>query len=393
MVVKLLPGAQIMHKLLTKLPFQTTIRILILALLLRLIAPAPPRALLEAQQTVETQQPHVCVHTRLMEEVDEWKIQHTLQLVREMGAPTIVEFFPWAYIEPNEDNYHWQAADRIIRHARNQGVRIIARMGLVPGWARPNDGERQTTLNELPPASYDDFAEFVAAFAARYTDTIHHLIIWNEPNLSFEWGFRPVDPVEYVNMLGVVYTAVKDAAPNVQVLAAPLAPTLEPPGSAAGLDDLLYLDGMYAAGVADVSDGIAMHTYGFTSPPDEAPSPDRLNYRRAELHRAIMERYGDDSPVYITETGWNDHPRWTKAVTPARRIAYTLDALAFAETRWAWVEVICLWVMRFPAPTGSYPDDFTLVTPEFQLKPIYYAVQSYARGGTSGGDLWLPPPG
>jgi hypothetical protein len=374
-------------------PLQLAVHILIFVLLLRLIAPAPPHALLEAPQTVTTQQPHVCVHTRLMEEVDAWKIQRTLQLVREMGAPTIIEFFPWAYLEPAEDEYHWEATDRIVRHARNQGIRIIARMGLVPGWARPSDGDRQTTLNELPPTSYDDFAQFVVAFATRYADTIHHLIIWNEPNLSFEWGFRPVDPAEYVRMLGMVYAAVKVVAPDVQVLAAPLAPTLEPPGSAAGLDDLFYLEAMYEAGVTNVSDGIAMHTYGFTSAPDEAPAPDRLNYRRAELHRAIMQRYGDNSPVYITETGWNDHPRWTKAVTPARRIAYTLEGLAFAEDRWAWAEVICLWVMRFPAPTGSYPDDFTLVTPEFQPKPIYYAVQSYARGGSQGGVLWLPPPG
>jgi hypothetical protein len=342
---------------------------------------------------VETQQPHLCVHTRLMEEVDEWKVQRTLELVREMGSPTIVEFFPWAYMEPVRGVYDWESADRIVKHAQNQGIRIIARMGLVPAWARPDEDEQRSTLNALPQESFPAFAAFVAAFAARYAGQVDRLIIWNEPNLSFEWGYRPVNAAEYVDMLRVVYGAAHAANRAVVILAAPLAPTLEPPGSSAGLDDLLYLEALYEAGLADVSDAIAVHTYGFTAPADEPPAPDVLNFRRAELLRAIMTRSGDsDAPVYITETGWNDHPRWTKAVTPSQRIAYTLDSLAYTQREWPWVETLCIWVMRFPAPTYSYPDDFTLVTPDFQLKPIYYALQAYARGWSTGDPLWLPPP-
>jgi hypothetical protein len=49
-------------------------------------------------------------------------------------------------------------------------------------------------------------------------------------------------------------------------------------------------------------------------------------------------------------------------------------------------------VLRYPRPTGRYPDSFTLITPEFQLKPIYYAMQAYARGWETSEDLWLPAP-
>ncbi|MCC6611982.1 MAG: beta-galactosidase [Anaerolineae bacterium] len=370
------------------------VRVGVAVALLQLIAPAPPRAVLEPPQTVQTQDAQLCVHTRLMEEVDEWKIQRTLQIVREMGAPTIVEFFPWAYIEPGEDDYHWAAVDRIVRHAQNQGIRIIARLGLVPAWARPNEDERPTTLNELPVESFPDFAEFVARFAERYAGQIDHLIIWNEPNLSFEWGYRPVDPAAYIDLLRVVYEAAHRANPGVTILSAPLAPTLEPAGSPNGMSDLLYFEAMYEAGLADVSDAIAIHPYGFTSPPEAAPGFDALNFRRAELLHDIMLRYGDaDKPVYITETGWNDHPRWASAVTPSLRIAYTLDALDYTQREWPWLQSLCLWVMRFPAPTNSYPDGFTLVTPDFQPKPIYDAVQAYARGWSPGGALWLSPPG
>ena len=353
-----------------------------------------PRAPLGPQQTVQTAHPQVCVHTRLIDEVWEWKIQRSLQLVREMGADTIVEFFPWAYIENVENQYDWEPADRIIRHARNQGLRVIARMGLVPEWARKTDDDtQQTTLNYLPDDSFDDFAGFVADFAARYAGVIDQIIIWNEPNLSFEWGYRPVDPAAYVRLLEAVNAPVHAANPDVTILAAGLAPTLEPAGSPNGLNDLLYLKAIYEAGASQYFDALSIHTYGFAEPPAASPAFDDLNFRRAELLHDIMKQFGDESkPVYITETGWNDNPRWTKAVRPATRISHTLEALEYAEENWPWLEKMCLWAFRYPAPTFNYPDNFTFVTPDFQIKPIYYAVQDYALGRERGKSLWLPAP-
>jgi hypothetical protein len=213
------------------------------------IPPGPPR-------TVATLNPLVGVHTRLTDEVEEWKIQRTLQMVREMGAPWIVEFFPWPYIEPAEGVFVWEHSDLVIQHAVNQGLTVIARLGWTPAWARP----RETTLTYLDSDHYEAFAGFAAAFAARYRGSVRHIIVWNEPNLSFEWGYRPVDPAEYVELLRVVSSHVRAANPEVNVLAGALAPTLEPEGSAEGLSDLIYLERMYQAGAAPYFDALAVHT-------------------------------------------------------------------------------------------------------------------------------------
>ncbi len=360
------------------------------------LTPAPPRAPLDAQQSVQTEHPIVCVHTRLIDEVYEWKIQRSLQMVREMGADTIVEFFPWAYAEPEKGQYSWDSFDRIVKHARNQGLRIIARMGLVPLWARkdPIGNQTNTTLNTLPDYSYDDFADFVATFAARYMGVIDQIIIWNEPNLAFEWGYRQVIPADYAHLLKTVYAPAHAANPNVVILAAPLAPTLEPPGSPNGLDDLLYLQGLYDAGAAPYFDALAMHTYGFTYPPEARPDAATLNFRRAELLHDVMVENGDaDKSVYITESGWNDNPRWTLAVRPSQRVSYTVNGFIYAEQNWPWLKKLCVWALRYPANTRSYPDNFTLITPDFEPKPIYNAIQAYARGWQKSEDLWLPAPG
>lgn len=354
------------------------LRLLCLAFILSLIQPPPILITPGPPQTVQTHHPIVGVHTRLTDEVEEWKIQRTLQLVRQMGAPWIVEFFPWAYYQAEDGGIAWQHPDLVVNHAAAQGLTVIARIGTTPGWARPPD----TPLNYLDADSYEAFAAFTAAFVARYQGKVPYIIIGNEPNLSYEWGYRVTTPQDYVDLLKVVYPAVKAAYPDVTVLAGALAPTLEPAGSPWGMNDLRYLEGMYAAGAADYFDGLAVHTYGFTFPPEAEPGEGVLNFRRVELLRQVMVAHGDtDTPMYITETGWNDHPRWTRAVRPGQRIQYTLDALRYAEANWPYVKVVAIWAFRYPAPTRSYMDYFTLVTPEFVTKPVYEAIRAYTRMG------------
>jgi len=354
------------------------LRALLLIILLRLLQPAPILITAGSPQTVITQHPAVGVHTRLSDEVEEWKIQRSLQLVREMGAPWIIEFFPWAYYQAADGDIAWEHPDQVISHARAQGLTIIARLGLTPDWARPPD----TPLTYLDEEAYDDFAVFAAAFAEHYRDQVDYLIIGNEPNLSYEWGYRATTPQDYVNLLKVVYPAVKGVNPDVQVLAGALAPTLEPEGSPWGMSDLAYLNGMYEAGAADYFDGLAVHAYGLTFPTESEPDPEILNLRRVELVRQIMLTQGDgDKSIFITETGWNDHPRWTMAVNPGQRIEYTLEALRYAEENWPFVKVIAIWAFRYPAPTKSYMDYFTLVTPEFVTKPLYDAIKFYTENG------------
>jgi hypothetical protein len=315
-------------------------RLCLVVLVLRDLTPASPQVTLDPPQTVDTNHPVVCTHTRLTDEVEEWKIQRNMRLVREMGAATIVEFFPWPYVEYERGEYDWTHPDRIMRHAQNQGISVIARLGLVPTWARPPVNEKVTTLTYLEEDYFDEFAEFVGAFADRYgSSQLAGIIIWNEPNLSFEWGGRLVNPEAYTELLRLSYEAAHAAVTDIIILGGALAPTVEPEGSASGLNDIRFLERMYAAGAGEYFDALAAHAYGFRNPPQADPDPDTINFRRIELLREIMERFGDgDKPVYITESGWNDDPRWANAVRPGQRIAYTLAALEMVED-WPWAEM------------------------------------------------------
>ena len=121
------------------------LRLLLLAAILLALKPAPDLVVTGPPQIVNSNLPVLGVHTRLTDEVEEWKIKRTLEMVREMGATTIVEFFPWAYYQDDNKNVAWQHPDLVMNHAHAQGLQVIARIGLTPEWARPEE----TTLNYL----------------------------------------------------------------------------------------------------------------------------------------------------------------------------------------------------------------------------------------------------
>jgi hypothetical protein len=338
----------------------------------------PRRLHLPPQQQVETVNPLVGVHTRLAGVGEEAYIQQTLAQVREMGASWVVELFPWSYVQPRSRyGFDWTGADMIVRHAQRQGLTMVARLDIVPAWARPPG----TTDRYLDPEHYADYADYVAAFAERYRPYgVRHLIIWNEPNLSFEWGERPPDPGAYTALLKVVYPHVKAVVPDAIIIAGGLSPGQSIGDGTVRLDDMQYLASLYDAGAAPFFDMWAVHAYGGQVPPDTPPAPEQVNFRRIELVRELMDRSGDaGKPMIITEGGWNDHPRWSAAVRPADRIRWTIATYEQARD-YPWLVAVCFWQFSTPFATRSYPDNWNFVAPDGTPRVIFLAVQRYARG-------------
>jgi len=234
-------------------------------------------------------------------------------MVHELGAPWIVELFPWAYAQPRSAyGYDWTGFDRIIDQAHSRGITIIARLDIVPAWARPPDSSDRLLL----PSAYADYRAYAVAFAQRYKARgVTHIVLWNEPNLRFEWGGRTPDPEAYATLVQYVAPAIKQVAPEMQILAGGLSP-----GQSLGdnaevrLDDRTYTERFFAAGGAEYIDGWAVHAYGGQRPPNDLPRWDVVNLRRVELvHRG--------SPAWCSGNLVSPHRR-----APTRMGGYSLQA-------------------------------------------------------------------
>jgi GH35 family endo-1,4-beta-xylanase len=320
--------------------------------------------------------PKIGLHTRLTDEPDSADIRREFRMLREMGGSWAVEFFPWPYIQPSDRlRFDWSHADKVADAAHAEGVTLLARLDGVPDWARPAN----TTWRYLDAGHYADYGDFVYAFVAHFKGRISHYIIWNEPNTAAEWGQRPPDPAAYTALLKLAYARAKQADPSCVVLLAGLAPNLEHEGSPTAMNDLIFLDRLYDAGAAPYFDGVAAHSYGLQAPPDAPSAPNALNFARVEQIHLVMQRRGDGGkPVFITEGGWNDSPRWSFAVKPYQRAEYTVRAYRKAQEDWPWVKAVCLWASRLPRPAYTYFDNYTFLTSDFIPKAVYLEVQKYA---------------
>ena len=328
---------------------------------------------LPPQQHVATTNPKIGVHTRLTGVGDEAYIEQTLAQVREMGASWIVDLFPWAYVQPRSRyGYDWSGSDMVIEHASRQGLTVIARIDIVPQWARPADSSDRY----LDAEHYEDYANYVVAFLQRYRPYgVRHVVIWNEPNLAFEWGRRRPDPAAYAALLKVVYPRVKAAMPDAVVIAGALSPGPSLGDGNERLDDLEYTQALYAAGAAPYFDMWAVHAYGARVPFDATPFPEEVNLRRVEINHELLAALGDgDKPLIMTEGGWNDNLRWAGAVSPADRLRWTVGAYRMAQ-EWNWLEAMCLWQFSTPWQARTYQDNWNFVAADGTPRAVYWAVR------------------
>ena len=321
----------------------------------------------------------------LAREVEPWKQEKTLEMAQAAGIGWIKQQFSWEEIEPqHKGEFDWAKYDRIVDLADRYGLQIIARLDRPPDWTRQNN-----QFKTRPPDDFEDYGDFVYEFVRRYKGRVGYIQIWNEPNLTAEWGFERVDAVVYTRLLEVAYRRAKEADPEVVVLSGPLAITLEDASMRGNHNDLVFLEQMYRAGAGDYFDILSANAFGLDRPPEDPPAPDVLNYRRVELQRAIMERYGDeDKPIWINEYGWNAPPAgfpedlltWER-VTEAEQAEWTVRGITWGREHWPWLGVVNIWYFR---QVGDVPPDraayyFALVDPQFNPRPVYEAVRQATR--------------
>jgi hypothetical protein len=330
----------------------------------------------------------------LAREVEPWKRERTVEMAQQAGIGWAKQQFAWAeieplrkgeFVDPVSGESSWSKFDEIVDLYRDHGLQVIARLDRAPAWARSPD-----TRPETPPNSLEDFGDFVYAFVEHFRGRVQYIQIWNEPNVYPEWGEQAVDPEAYAEMLEIAYRRAKEADPNVYVLSAPLAITLGEPHPEASewrsMPDPDYLEAMYEAGAADDFDILSANAFGFDLPPDDPSDPDVLNFRRVELQREIMERYGDTGKaMWFNEYGWNAAPEsfheddlpW-KRVSEEEQAEYTLQGIDLAQQEWPWSGTFNIWYFR---QTGQQytPDEaayyFRMVDVDFTPRRVYDAVQ------------------
>lgn len=323
---------------------------------------------------------------------------YDLDAMRLMNFTHVKQMFSWADVEPVAGEWHWQQADAVVSEAQCRGRQIVARVDRPPEWATVAPGDDPTA----PPVDLEAWSEFCGTLAARYRGQIAAYQVWNEPNLSREWGDRAPNAEGYVSLLRTCSQAIHAADPAAIVISAGLAPTGTTPPEA--VPDMDYLRQMYAAGASEWFDVLGLNAPGYGNPPEMSPEAAAaedgyrwMSFRHVEDMRAIMVEQGDAAKqIAILELGWTTdavHPDYAwHAVTDEQQAQYLVGAYRWAAAHWRpWVGLM---TTIYLSDFDWTPDDeeywWAIDLPSFPPKTYRPAYGALANMEKVSGDTVIP---
>lgn len=288
-------------------------------------APAVENAPESAVEAVETPPPGSNAHPQFAYGVEaSFPGQDVTTLsnhLSSLGLHWVKHEVRWRDFESEQGVIDFETLDSIITALEAQNVNILLTVTTAPAWARSLQEENG------PPDNFARYGEFVRALAARYEGRVDAYEIWDEPNLRSRWKSQvhTIGAQSYLELLRHGYDAVKSSDPAALVISAGLAPTGYNDAYNAELgnleinavDDRVFLNELYAAGLADYSDGIGIHPIGWANPPDAlccTPAEDVATHYEVpyfyfletlnHYHNVMLANNDGEKALWVTKFGW-----------------------------------------------------------------------------------------
>ena len=320
-----------------------------------------------------------------------------------MGFNWVKQQIEWRVFESNPGGIDFGSSDGIVNAANGAGISLLFSVVNAPPWAREPGFDANVGG---PPQDPQTYANFVGAMAGHYCGSALKAIeVWNEQNLHYEWGNKPLNPAEYVALLAPAYNAIKSACPSMTVVSGALTPAGNNGGLA--MDDFAYLEGMFQAGVANYADAIGAHPSGYNVPPShgwetaceaiqisgnsfngacDSPHHSWSFRSTMEGYRNIANKYGANNlRIWPTEFGWaaggafNPNYAYANDNDYNEQAAWTVEAYQMMK-QWGWVGPAFLWNLNFRVVAdGSEKAQWGIVDNGWGPLPAYNALQAMPK--------------
>ena len=309
-----------------------------------------------------------------------------LDWVRLLSFSHVKQTFAWSDLEPQPGRWDWRQADRIVGEVADRGLSLIVRLGQVPSWARKAD---RKLAHDAPPEDISRWSDYCSIVAQRYKGKVAAYQIWNEPNLSREWGDQQPEPAAYVTLLAACSEAIRAEDPTAILVSAGLAPTGNHDDSA--MPDDIFLDHMYRNEFQQYIDVVGVHAPGYAAPeigPDNEEAQQRwFTFRRIEDLRKIMLNHDDAArQMAIMEFGYtteqiNPDYKWF-SVSEDEQSEFLERAYEYAIANWRpWVGLVTL--IYLPDPAWLPEDEefwWSIVEPDSGLpRPAFFTVANMRK--------------
>jgi hypothetical protein len=287
--------------------------------------------------------------------------------------------FYWDAIQPEWNGQSLPnrfVSDAIVKNELDRGFKVVGIIGNPPRWAT-GQGSVPKNLNLPVDDPNNNWARFTRQLAQNYAGRIDTWIVWNEPDIrpgqaGSTWDGSEAD---YWQLLKTASKAIKSGNPKASV---GFAGTAYWPDARDGRR--LFFERVLEVAAKDPEakpngfffDFVPYHIYS---------SPYKV-YEVAKTYDAILDKFGLDKPVWLSETNVvpADDPNSTVPRTNARgtleeQAAFVVQTIALARA--AGVDKLQLYKMQDGPIEGGEP--YGLVRNDKTPRPAYVALQTAAK--------------
>jgi hypothetical protein len=318
-------------------------------------------------------QPIRVSHARGIQADPHGDTQANIGHIKKLGLGWVKLQMPWKEVEPKQGAYDWTAWDATIDAYAAADVKVLLSIPRAPDWARPAEDDKSV---EGPPADPATYARFVGLAAGRYRGKVQAIEVWKEQNVWYYAGGKGrVSATAYVGLLQATYRAIKAADQDMVVISG--GPTTAGNVADMAVDDIEYLQQMYAAGAKGYFDALGAHPAGtncpaladwrtFENPTAAFRAPFEQRHHSwcflgtMEPYREVMVTNGDaDKAIWVTEFGWavsSAAPpqgyEFAGDNTPEERAQWVVQAYRWGEEK-PWVGPMFLFNLDFSPRMGG----------------------------------------
>ena len=302
-----------------------------------------------------------------------YSLDEALDLVKEGGFTWVKQQVRWKEIEGVRGAISWDCLDAVVAGANARGLKVLLSINTAPDWAKSHAESEH-------PASAAIFADFCRKLVDRYGRQIHGIEVFNEPNLSIEWG-PGINVPEYADMLEATYYAIKQTYPGIMVISAAPAPT-EWSAADVAIPDSQFLTELVEAGGVRWVDCVGAHFNHGTSSPLEEDGPFE------QLILGYRDTVEDERPICITELGYavprsKNLPQgfeWAAGTTAEEQAQWLAEVWDWSDAHPRVMRLVIVWNLDYWSddPEEDANTLYALWSPH-GLMPAFYTLQERNR--------------
>ncbi len=310
----------------------------------------------------------------------------------------------WSSYEPAKSQFgndYVAQVDTLVNATAAKGDKILLSIESSPAWAGSNEGL---------PNNPKDMSDLMTFMANRYKGKVQAYEVWNEQNYAKETGGQ-VNVGAYIPILKAGYQALKASDPNITVVFGGMTPTGVTGHPEIALDDVQYLQQIYAINNGEVKkyyDVLGAHPGSNCNPPDNSypdnpptnacgTDPDggrsftkdnSFYFKRILQLRAVMEQNGEaGKKMWLTEFGWDSSSvlvpnyQYAQYVSEDQQAQYLTQAFALGKS-YPWMGVMFVWNLNFQVTTSGPSDEkygWGVLHSDWSPRPAYTALMGMPK--------------